>query len=209
VAEQKDDGYIRWRCKACGQKLKVRKSYEGGNVIKCPSCGQMTNVPIGNLEAVAESTDMEETGRPGQLQLDPKKLMERLQGPGSQGSTPSLKEGPWSASAAFGRLVELDQLGTAIVKIEQETLGEIQRLYRNRELNASQRAEEVESAAAYRKDQLRELLKNRMRAVKDKISPMEARHENLSKAELTHLKKLRRALEAIRFYGRYVLEVDV
>jgi DNA-directed RNA polymerase subunit RPC12/RpoP len=216
VTAKKGDGYIRWRCKSCGQKLKVKETYEGGNVIKCPRCGALVNVPMGNIGAIAEASDMEETGDPGQLRLDAEKLLERLEGraakadgPGSAGSTPSLRRGPWSAAAAFARTEELDQLASAITKIDQETMGEVQQLYKQADMKPGQRAQEMEAIARGRKERLLKLLKARLSTVKDKLTPLEDAHERLTGQQLNELERLRRVQEAMRFYGRYVLAIDV
>ncbi len=216
MAAKSGDGYIRWRCKNCGQKLKVRDSYEGGDVIKCPKCGAMVNVPMANIAAIAEATELEETGNPGQIQLDVDKLLDRLEGragkgdgPGSAGSAPSLKQTPWSPGAAFARMEELDQLVSSVTKINQETAGEVQRLYRKSDLKPGQRAQQMEEIARYRKEQLLKVVKSRLMNVKDSIMPLEAGHESLTGQKLAELERLRRTQEAIRFYGRYVLAVDV
>lgn len=210
------DGYIRWRCKSCGQKLKVKESYEGGNVIRCPRCGEPTTVPLVNLDAIAEGTDMEETGKPGQLQLDPDRLIKQLRGeeersgePGSPGSKPSLRDKPWSPGKAFGRIEELDQLGGAITKIDQETMGEVQRLYRDPQLKAGQRAEQMKAAGEHRNQRLRELLEVRLETIQEKIRPLDEGHERLTQVQLNTRDRLKRAYEALRFYGRYILGVDV
>ncbi|MHC4592964.1 MAG: FmdB family zinc ribbon protein [Planctomycetota bacterium] len=83
---QKGDGYVRFRCRACGQRLKVRDTMEGGDVIPCPKCGASVNVPLANLEAIAKQADMEETGQPGRLNVDPELLMKRLRGEGEEAS---------------------------------------------------------------------------------------------------------------------------
>ncbi len=215
AAEEKDDGYVRFYCDSCGKRLKIKNTYDGGHVVRCPSCGQQVNVPLANIQAVADATLMDETGKPGQLQLDPEKLMERLRGsdterdgPGSPGSTPSLREGPWSAEKAFGRMEELDHLMEAVVRTEQEALGDLQRLYRKTDLNPSQRAQYVRDAGEHRRNRLKELVQNRIQAVKQEVRSMEPRHENLNKSELRHLKRLRKTLEAMRFYSRFVLRIE-
>ena len=75
---KKDVGHVRFRCKQCGQKLKIRKDREGGDVIQCPRCGASVNVPLVNLEAIAKGTDMAETGDPGRINVNPELLMRRL-----------------------------------------------------------------------------------------------------------------------------------
>ena len=94
VAKEKDDGFIRWRCKGCGQRLKVKETHEGGDVMPCPRCGEIVNVPMGNIAEIAKGTEMAETGDPGRLNVDPELLMKRLrgdekaEGPGSAGGAP-------------------------------------------------------------------------------------------------------------------------
>ncbi len=214
---EKSDGYIRFRCKRCNRRLKVRETYEGGNVIKCPTCGAPVTVPLLNIEAIAEATDMEETGNPGQMQLDAERLIEQLQqktggakdGPGSEGSTPSLREGPWSPEARLGRLEELDELLDGIHKLHQETVGAVQRLYRDKKASPGRRADYVRDAAEHMHERLEKLVNGRLETLRQKISPMEARHERLRADELDYLEKLQRAREAVRFYARFVLKLDV
>ncbi|MFO8006676.1 MAG: hypothetical protein R6V05_02975 [Candidatus Brocadiia bacterium] len=211
----KDDGYVRWHCKHCGQRLKIRKTYEGGNVIRCPSCKRLVNVPLANIDAIAETTEMEETGMPGQLQLDRDKLLRRLSGkgekadgPGSPGATPSLRSEKWDAEAAFGRIEELDLLASAINRIEQETMGEIQRAYRDKALGARERAQMVQEAGEHRIEELEQLVKARLATVRRKMQPLRSKDRNLNPSERRELRKLQRAEEAIGFYGKHVLGVE-
>jgi hypothetical protein len=212
----KDDGYIRWYCKSCNHRLKVKSASAGGNIIRCPFCSELTTVPVGNLEEVVESAQMEETGRPGHIQLDPEKLLSRLQGerekgvgPGSAGSAPSLRTVPWSEDAAFAPIQELNDILPGIGRVEEETIGDLQRIYRNRKLNPSQRAEQVKEAAEMRARKLGELVTGRFKTVGREVSSMEARHRELSKAQLAELGRRRRVMESLQFYGRYVLGADI
>ncbi len=212
----KGDGYIRWYCKHCGQRLKIKDTYEGGNVIRCPSCKQLVNVPLANIDAIAEGTDMEETGMPGQLQLDRDKLLRRLSGkgekadgPGSPGATPSLRSERWDVEAAFGRIEELDLLASAVNRVEQETMGEVQRAYRDKGLDARERGRLVEEAGQHRMEELENLVKVRLATVRRKMQPLSTKDRNLNPSERKQLRKLRRAEEAIRLYGRHVLGAEV
>jgi len=214
---KKGDGYIRFRCKRCNKRLKVRETYEGGNVIKCPSCGATVTVPLVNIEAIAEATDMEETGNPGQIQLDAERLIEQLkrkdigsdEGPGSEGATPSLREGPWSPQTKFGRLEELDDFLNGVHKLHQESAGAVQRLYRDRKMKPGRRADYVKDTGEHHREKLEQFVQSRLETLRQKIAPLEDRHERLRSDQLDYLEKLRRAREAIRFYARYVLDVDV
>lgn len=212
---KKDDGYVRFRCKGCGQRLKIRDSYEGGNVIQCPGCGATVNVPLANLEAIASGTEMAETGQPGRLNVDPDLLLRRLGGkggesaePGSVGGPPTLRQAPWSPRAAFGRVQALDQLGASLAKIDQELMGQIQPLYRQQDLSAKDREQQVKQAALLRRKEIRNLVANRLRALSEQARSLQANTERLSRAELDHLERLKLAQEAIGFYSRYVLGLE-
>ena len=50
------DGYIRFRCKNCFKRLKVKADIAGGDAIPCPFCGNTVVVPFGE----AAQADLEE-----------------------------------------------------------------------------------------------------------------------------------------------------
>ncbi len=213
---EKSDGYIRWRCKSCNQKLKVSENYEGGNVIQCPRCGASVNVPMANIDAIAAGADMPETGQPGRLHIDREKLMDSLQGdrrdpkaPGSVGSSPSVRDGGWNPTTAFGRLDQLDQLAASLVKIEQATMGDVQRIFRNPELDARQREAQVQSSAESRRREIQRLVRDSLAGMRLKISQMEGVRSKLMRSQIVELERLTRAVEALELYTRHVLGVEI
>jgi hypothetical protein len=212
---EKDDGYVRFRCKNCHQKLKIRKTFEGGNIIPCPRCGTEVTVPLANLDAIAAGADLPETGQPGRLNVDPELLLKRLKGeeegpsgPGSVGGPPTLRKG-WSPGTAFGRVKELDQIAAAVVKINDDAMGQIQRAFREEGLSAEEREAHVREAASGRMRDLQELVERRLQAIRQQLGPYAARQDNLAPPEREHKERLERAQEVIRLYGRHVLGVEV
>ncbi|NLW50540.1 MAG: hypothetical protein GXY85_06805 [Candidatus Brocadiaceae bacterium] len=212
----KDDGFIRFRCRTCGTRLKVKVGVEGGGVMPCPRCGATVTVPIGNLEAVAEGTAMDETGDPGRLNVDPELLMKRLRGddekrdgPGSVGGGPSLRGGAWDPAAAFGRLTELDQVQAAVAKIDEDVMGQIQRLYRQKDRTAQDREEEVRVAGERRRDEIRQMLLNRVQTARFQVRRLESMENRLERTDRDTLHRLRRALEAMELYARHVHGLDL
>jgi DNA-directed RNA polymerase subunit M/transcription elongation factor TFIIS len=210
----RSDGYIRWRCKNCNQKLKVSADYEGGNVIQCPRCGASVNVPMSNIDAIAATADMPETA--GRLHIDRQKLMDALRSdgrdpnaPGTAGSSPSVREGAWNAATAFARLDQLDQLAASVLKIDQTTLGEVQRAFRNAELGPREREKQVQLAAETRLRELKRLVQDSLAGMKLKISNMEAVRSKLMRSDLVELERLTLAVEALELYARHVLGVEL
>jgi hypothetical protein len=212
---QKDDGYIRFRCRMCGKRLKVKKTVEGGNVLPCPNCGATLTVPMGNLEAIAEGTTMDETGDPGRLNVDPELLMKRLRGedekrdgPGSVGGAPTLREGSWDPMAAFGRITELDQLAAALAKIDEDVMGQIQRLYRQKDQTPEDRSQEIKVAGERRRDEIRKLLQNRIQDTRLQVRRLSAMENRLERSERDKLQRLRRTVEAMELYALHIHGVE-
>jgi DNA-directed RNA polymerase subunit RPC12/RpoP len=203
---EKNDGYIRWRCKECGQRLKVREDREGGEVMPCPRCGTLTNVPLSNIDAIAQATEMEETGMPGRLNVNKDILKQRLTqegGVASMGGAPTLKQDKWSISAAFGRITELDELLASLRKGEEDFMGQIQRLYRDPDVDRDARREEVKKTAQDYRRELAKVFQGRMEAMDKRIRSMEAMKHRLGREEMDELERLKRAFEAVRLVAGF------
>jgi len=210
-----DDGYIRFRCRTCGKRLKVKDTIEGGGVMPCPRCGAAVTVPMGNLEAIAEGTAMPETGQPGRLNVDPELIRKRLagedeqrEGPGSVGGAPTLHQQSWSPLTAFGRITDLDQIAATIVKIDEDLMGQIQRLYRKEDQSAEDRELEIKVAGERRREEISQLLRNRLQHARQQMRRLEAMEHRLGRGEMDQLQRLRIAVEAMELYARYVHDVE-
>jgi hypothetical protein len=204
--EKKDDGYIRWRCKECGQRLKVREDREGGEVMPCPRCGALTNIPLANIDAIAQATDMEETGMPGRLNVDKEVLKKRLTqqgGPAAAGGAPTLKQDKWSIQAAFGRITELDEILASLRKTDEDFMGQVQRMYRDPDLEPDSRKTEVKRAAQTRRQEVVGHFQTRMRAMDQRIRSMDGMKHRLGRDEMDELERLKRAFEAVRLVAGY------
>jgi len=211
-----EDGFVRFRCGECGQKLKVKKTIEGGNVMPCPRCGATVNLPLMNLESIAKGTDMAETGQPGRLNVDPDLLLKRLRGegekasgPGSVGGPPTLRQEPGGALGASARVQELDQVAASVSKIDQDALGQVQRMYRGRELSAAQRQARVQQVADRRQQDIKELVANRLAGMRMEIRSLDVQRRRLMRSDLDRLEHMKLACEALEFYARHILGVDV
>ena len=211
---EKSDGFIRWRCKSCNQKLKVKDTFEGGNVIQCPRCGASVNVPMANIEAIAADADMPETGMPGRMQIDREKLMRALKGdevkepgtPGTSGSAPSLRD--WDATG-FSRIEALSQLSASLIKTDEATMGEVQRLFRNRELGPRERAAQIRQAGDARRADIKRLVQNRLAGLRMQVAHLEGSRERLGPGERTDLERLTLAVEALELYTKHILGIEL
>ena len=214
--KKKDDGYIRFNCRMCGKRLKVRETFEGGDVLPCPKCGSPVSVPIGDLGAMAEAANMAETGAPGKLNVDPERLMAQLRGgdedrdgPGSAGGPPTVGGAAWSGGTSFARITELDQLSAAIHKVNEDIMGQAQRIYRTADVSPEDREAQMREIGQLRRQDLLKLLKNQLEPMRDNVRRMEAQHQRLSREEWTELDKLKLACEALALYAEHVLGVPV
>ncbi len=211
----RDDGYVRFQCRQCGQRLKVRSDREGGDVLQCPRCGSMVNVPLANIEEIAKGADMEETGQPGRLNVKADLLLERLRMKGPQdgeqraGGPPSLRETKFGATASFSRLSELDQLAASVSKIDQEMIGQLQRLFRERGLKPEDREVQFEGIAERRKREIEQLLKNRLFGLKQEVRALDAQRERLERRQRQELEAKKMALEALQLCAKYVYDLDL
>jgi DNA-directed RNA polymerase subunit RPC12/RpoP len=206
MADKKNDGYIRWRCKECGQRLKVREDREGGEVMPCPRCGALTNVPLSNIDAIAQATEMEETGMPGRLNVNRDVLKQRLTQEGgvdSMGGAPTLKQDKWSIQAAFGRITELDEILASLRKGEEDFMGQVQRLYRDPDVERDERREDVKKTAQDYRRELLEIFQGRMATMDNRIRSMEAMKHRLGREEMDELARLKRAFEAVRLVAGF------
>jgi hypothetical protein len=210
MADKKDDGYIRWRCKQCGQRLKVREDREGGEVMPCPRCGALTNIPLSNIDAIAQASEMEETGMPGRLNVNKDILKQRLTeegGAASVGGAPTLKQDKWSIQAAFGRITELDEILSSLRKSDEDFMGQIQRLYRDPDVEQDERRDDVKKAAEEHRREVVHAFQARMEAMDRRIRTMEGIKNRLGREEMDELARLKRAFEAVRLVAGYGFRV--
>ena len=215
--KQKNDGYIRWRCPNCGKKLKMPADHEGGFVAQCPKCLATINVPMANLQALQDGADLEGTGVEEWLKVNPDLVMKRLRGEdedetavgrGGPVANWAEKAGTWSPTA-FSRVAELDQVSASIALIDDEIMGQVQRLYRMRDLSRAQREERAKEIAQMRRRKLRKLFRDKLEPMKRRARVLQQHEDSLGPRDLHELAELRRKFEAVLFYGRVILRVRV
>ncbi|MHC4592963.1 MAG: hypothetical protein ACYS8L_09760 [Planctomycetota bacterium] len=88
-------------------------------------------------------------------------------------------------------------------------MGQLQRIFRDQELDEAQREEQVKQAARIRRDEIRQLLEKRLTAIRNRARRLQSGGDRLTPPQQEHLDRLKRAAEAIRAYGRYVLGVGM
>jgi hypothetical protein len=212
----KGDGYVRFSCRSCGKRLKVKDKGKGGEVIPCPRCGAAVSVPLLNVAAIARPPKEDELLEPELeevFHIDPDRLMERFDPqkltedglPGSEGAYPTVKRPAGDAAlGAFDRLNDLDSVASRLHDIDNDTFGQLQRLYRDPELTPRERAAQVAEIGRDRRVEIARVLGRHMRALRSDMAPLLA-HRTLVGPEKAELERLKRNLEALRLYARFVL----
>ena len=212
-SEQRADGYIRFRCSQCGQRLKIRDTFEGGVVIPCPNCQASVVTPMANLESITSGAREGEPEWLDQVTVDPAEVrrsfhQKQREEQAAQSPSAARKRGFGSAEAAFSRIVELDQLLAAVRGIDDKVMGRIQRLYRKEDTSSSSRAQRIEELAVRRRKDLQDMFKNKLAIIRRELAPLQANHERLGTRDLRRLEGLTLALEAVQLCVRYIYGID-
>jgi predicted RNA-binding Zn-ribbon protein involved in translation (DUF1610 family) len=216
---QKDDGYVRFHCHACGKRLKVKSSYEGGAVVPCPKCQASVVVPLANLEAIASEGKGEAETKAWlrRLNIRPDDLRRRLNTPDVpvsdedrktprplQGGPPSIRVNLRAATGAFERIPQLDQLSARVKQIEDECIVGIQRLFRNKDLTADQRKRRIKELGENRRRDIQRAIKDILSAIEIDMRPLKVSASRLSREQLDKRDTMEAAQEAIKLYAYYV-----
>ena len=86
-------------------------------------------------------------------------------------------------------------------------MGQVQRLYRDQQMDDAEREEQVKEGAAHRREEIGKLVRGRLAALRQQVEAMRAQGNRLNRSQLLHLQRLRRSLGALRVYTRHVLGV--
>jgi len=218
MADEKDDGYIRFYCNSCGKRLKIRKTYEGGGFVRCPRCGEQVTVPLANIEKIAQAPGLsDDTDRKNINRLDPDLLLRQLREGDegfegkSKGAAPPAAgpSGKWRPELTYGMIEELDSIRAQLNKIEDEVVAEMQRLLRIREMPREDVLKEMRLIAEQRREEIGKLCRERLEDVKRKYRELEARKGVLKGAAVQRLDKLERTVDALEMYFHGVLGLDI
>ena len=195
---RKDSGdYVRFRCKACGKRLKVRAEHEGGDIIPCPRCHSPVTVPIANPAAILGEAA---SGRPAATIPEP--------GAETSPADPTVAAsgpGRWSPDATLGRLRELDSLRAMVARVDEATVETIQRMLRQPKLERDVILPEVRRIAWQREEAVRAAVSSHRNDVEAKIKEAEGRPGSLTQPAQKRLAMLKRSLAALNLYVRFVL----
>jgi hypothetical protein len=93
--------------------------------------------------------------------------------------------------------------------MDEELMGQIQRIYRDPEPDAERRVERVRLAAERRREDIRRLLTDRLGSLRMQVRSMQAQRHRLMRSELGRLENMEKACEALEAYARFVLGVEI
>jgi len=217
MAEQKDDGYIRFSCRYCGKRMKVRKEQGGGDTIACPRCGEPVTVPVTNLEDIADADELLDKTKGGESKgLDPGQLLQQLKEEQDQMGQKSEKPGKeheegrgevrkWRPERYLGRIDELDHLRTRLNQFEDDAVEDLQRLLQDKEMSKKEKLKEVDNIARERRDKIRNHCRERLDDLKKKRKKLKDREGVLGAKAAQRLDQLNRTIKAMRLYLGRVL----
>jgi hypothetical protein len=211
MADKKRDEYIHFRCKACGKKLRIKTTYEGGNIVSCPRCHSPLTLPLANLQAlVSEGPDIGSATTGSKLDLEI--LMSRLR----EGHEPAPAETPsseddrhWSPGAGLSRARELDSLHAMLSRQNNELIERLQKLFRQPNLTQETVSHEMERITAEREEQVRRHVSVHVTELKGKIARLESEQAAATEHGRRRLEQLRKSVLALRTYARFVLGKEV
>ena len=208
MAREKDDGYIRFRCKECGKKLKVKAQYEGGHVIACPRCHSTITVPIAGPDAMLNAAvsaktpagDVRPTADPSPSQREKAEDAARELQVAAGGRR-------WRPDASLNRLQELDRLRATLGRLDDETVERIQRMLRQPKLEEDEISLKMRRIAEQRAEAIQDAVTAHSNEIKSKIRQLEARRTGLPEPAFRGLDRLKKALVALDLYARIVLRL--
>jgi hypothetical protein len=185
------DGYIRFRCKACGKRLKVRAAGEGGQIASCPKCGATVNVPLLGERAQQAGVLLKEE--------DP-----LAQAPPSQAARRASASASRLRRTGPRHLAELEAFCSAVERVDAEMVEWVQRLARTPEADPEGAAAEVERIGRRRADEIRELADRYRAAWQEKFRRLQ---DGPAAANAPLIEDVRWSLALLGPYVRHVLRV--
>ncbi len=208
MMRQKDDGYIRFRCKACGKRLKIKKHHEGGNIVPCRRCRAPINIPLANPEAILEA-GLDWQGEVSAVNYDPKSLLPQMESEQEKRRSDSREglesKGQWSPEAGLSRLQELDDFRVAVGRLEDEAADMVQKLLRQRNLTRRAMVREMQRIGQERARRIQDHLQSRKKELEGKLARLEAKGGHLAERGRRRIRQLRSSLVALELYVRHVL----
>ena len=208
MIEQKDDGYIRFRCKACGKKLKIRTSYEGGNIVSCPRCLASITLPLANLEALVQKGP--EITPKAERKLDPKMLLSSLrqetEAPAADSTAGAAeRKKAWAPQAGRGTVEELENFREAVQRLDEEMSERLRKLLRQPNVSRQDVLLEARRIRRARAERIRRYAESRARELRPLLAELEAGQEKLSETARARRDQVRKALWTLEAYVQLLL----
>jgi len=189
-----DQDYVRFRCKACGKKLKVKLVDEGGQIISCPRCRSPVNVPLAGLPADLSGGAPQHEG-PG-----PKAGREGVEAPVGV---------PWVPKVALRHLPDFDKFTAAVEKIDADKIEAVRRLVGEAVPSDEELDLEVRRIGKQQAEEMQGLVLRSAQAMKEKLRELEGPGRPLSTYESLRVRELKASLVLVQAYARHVLRVHL
>jgi len=155
--KQKDDGYIRMRCRECGTKLKAKKDF-AGQMFTCKYCKTPNVLPFLNEDGVVTDTAPADP----QVGHDATALSDWEQGE------------RWAPQfhRAVTRIQEIDELMNAIFQKYQDAFSRAQNMFTDHDMAHEQHKAELEKVRRDLDMDVRVLVREKRDALKEKVAKL-------------------------------------
>lgn len=213
MALQRDDEYVRFRCKACGKRLKVKKTFDGGQLVPCPRCGELVTIPLANIKAISDyEPDFSQTEEQSTDPLDPDSLIAYMkeEGEKKKEEREDRAEGPrkkWTPQKPAGRIQELNIVLNGLERVEQETVEKLEALFSQSGIPKEEIGRRIETICGERESDMRKLCTERLRGLETMRLKLVAKRGVLPPAGLQRLEEIERTLDALHRYFSQILKL--
>jgi len=208
------DGYIRFRCKNCFKRLKVKADIAGGDAIPCPFCGNTVVVPFGE----AAQADLEEG--PGTAPEPPSRPLptghrfgggKKSKGGGRPLRMRAAAEGPgWRPLIAKReRIKDLDDLHKSLMRIMEESLAQSHAVLLDEKMKVEDRISKLQEIGKKRELSLKKKVIQYRENVRRRLKDMLADPQKMGPTGMKEISELKADAESVDLYTSFVLNMSL
>ncbi|HOX40140.1 MAG TPA: hypothetical protein PL033_19320 [Candidatus Brocadiia bacterium] len=223
------DGYIRFRCKNCFKRLKIKAEVSGGDAIPCPFCGNTVVIPFGE-GAQAELGDElapHPTGGTSQNVMDVGGGTEQIGAP-EPPRRPLPSRGPIrksgddrtlkmrSTSSGLGwrpqlvkrdRIKDIDDLHKSMIHVMDENLAQAHSVLLDERIPMEEKLAKLQNIGKQRETNLRKKIIQYRDQLRDRLRRMMSDPRKMGPSGMREITELKSDIEAVDLFTSFVLQM--